>query len=108
MVASSPGTILRNINTINLFRNLPKPPSGPHPILKFFFILLENGRLNEIESREICQLVLNQQKGSMVQKWLQEDKLELSEQLGDVVSNYDNELALEIYKKIGSKKVMAL
>jgi len=50
---------LRNINTINIFRNLPKPPSGPHPILKFFFVLLENGKLNEIESREICSLVLN-------------------------------------------------
>ena len=42
-VATSPGVLLRNIDTINKFRNLPKPQSGPHPLLKFFFVLLENG-----------------------------------------------------------------
>lgn len=58
IVANSPGTVLRNINTINKFRNLPKPSNGPYPILKFFFTLLENVKLNEVESREICNLVL--------------------------------------------------
>ena len=70
IVANSPGSVLRNSTTINTFRNLPKPPSGPHPILKFFFILLENGKLNDIESKEICQLVLTQNKGYMIKKWL--------------------------------------
>ena len=56
-MAGSPGTILRNIETINKFRNLPKPESGPHPILKYFYVLLEGG-LNDVESREICLLVL--------------------------------------------------
>ena len=56
-MASSPGTILRNINTINMFRNLPKG-NGPHPLLKFFLTLLETNKLNEVETKEISKLVL--------------------------------------------------
>lgn len=44
----------------------------------------------------------------MIKKWLQEDKLHCSEALGDLVVNFDNDLALEIYQKCDSKKVMAL
>lgn len=44
----------------------------------------------------------------MVKKWLAEDKLYLSESLGDTISNFDEDLALEIYKKCGSKKVLGL
>jgi clathrin heavy chain len=108
IVASSPGTVLRNIDTINKFRNLPKPSQGPHPILKFFFVLLESGKLNEIESKEICALVLAQNKSAMVEKWLGENKLTLSESLGDIVSTYDEKLALKIYQGCNSKKVMMM
>ena len=108
VVASSPGTVLRNIETINKFRNLPKPQSGPHPILKFFFALLESGKLNDIESREISLLVLQQNKTQMVKKWLGEDKLTVSEGLGDIVANYDEKLAEDIYTRCGSKKAVMM
>ena len=42
----------------------------------------------------------------MVQKWLNENKLTVNEQLGDVVSNFDSKLAAEVYKKCGSPKEM--
>lgn len=58
LVAKSPGSILRNRETIEKFKILPKPEVGSHPILKYFSILLENGKLNDIETREICTLVL--------------------------------------------------
>lgn len=44
----------------------------------------------------------------MIKKWLQEDKLLCSEPLGDLVANFDNDIALEIYQKCDSKKVMAI
>lgn len=62
IAAKSPGTILRNRETIDKFKSLPKPESGPHPILKYFYIILESGKLNEVETKEICQLVLSQNK----------------------------------------------
>jgi len=32
----------------------------------------------------------------------------LSESLGDLIANFDNDMALEVYKKCGSKKVMVM
>ena len=54
IVAGSPGTILRNSSTINTFKSLPKPVSGPHPVLRYFQIISETGKFNEVETREIC------------------------------------------------------
>lgn len=70
MVAGSPGTILRNMATINTFKSLPKSPQGPHPLLKHFYNLLESGVLNETESIELCRLVLQQNKPQMISNWV--------------------------------------
>lgn len=108
VVIGSPGSVLRNKETIDKFRGLPKDQSGPHPVLKYFTRLLEAGKLNEIESREICTLVLQQNKPQLVGKWLNEDKLYTSEALGDVIRPYDKTIAEKVYVACNSKKAMEL
>jgi clathrin heavy chain len=107
-VASSPGTLLRNKETIEKFRSLPKQPNQPYPLIQYFFIILEKCRLNEMESLEICGLVLNQNKKQFIEEWISKDKLSYTEQLGDLVKPYDQNLALTIYEKCGSQKTVAL
>ena len=54
VVVSSPGSVLRNSNTIQRFKQLQKMPNQPHPLFKMFYALLENNKLNEIETVEIA------------------------------------------------------
>lgn len=107
IAAQSPGDTLRSAATIQRFQALPAVPNQPSPLLTYFGVLLEKGKLNKIESLELCRPVLAQRK-QLVEKWLQEDKLECSEQLGDEVKPHDLKLALSIYYRAGaSDKVIA-
>jgi len=53
--------------------------------------------LNKYESLELCRPVLAQDKRQLLEKWLKEDKLECSEELGDLVKTADISLALSVY-----------
>lgn len=108
LVAKSPGTVLRNKETIDKFKSLPKPESGPHPILKYFFVLMENTKLNGVETREICNMVLQLNKPQMVAKWVDENKLSLTEELGDQMASYDQKTAEKIYQAVNSPKLIQL
>ncbi|KAG7258585.1 hypothetical protein CRUP_030873 [Coryphaenoides rupestris] len=55
------------------------------PLLQYFGILLDQGQLNKFESLELCRPVLQQGRKQLLEKWLKEDKLECSEELGDLV-----------------------
>ncbi|CAF4623524.1 unnamed protein product, partial [Didymodactylos carnosus] len=46
---------------------------------------------------ELCKPVVMQGKKQLWEKWLKEDKLECSEQLGDLVKTIDPTLALSVY-----------
>jgi clathrin heavy chain len=67
------------------------------PILQYFGILLEKGELNKYESLELARPVLLQGRKQLLEKWLKEDKLECSEELGDIVKQHDLTLALSVY-----------
>jgi clathrin heavy chain len=69
-------------------------PGQPQPILIYFLTLLEKGTLNKMESMELCGPVLQQGKKNFVENWLKENKLECSEELGDLIKNYEPNLAL--------------
>ncbi|KAL4108292.1 hypothetical protein PRIC1_000010 [Phytophthora ramorum] len=69
----------------------------PQPILQYFSVLLEKGTLNKMESIELARPVLLQGRGQLLQKWLSEDKLECSEELGDLVAQSDTTMALSVY-----------
>ena len=92
----APGTLLRNQDTINKLKGLPST-GGPQPIIVYFSTLLETTQLNEIESVELAKPVLQQQRFPVFEQWLNANKLTLTTQLGDLVNQYNPQLALKIY-----------
>jgi clathrin heavy chain len=97
LAATSPNGILRNQDTIAKFHAVPAQPGAPQPLFQYFSILLEMGKLNAFESLELARPVLQQGKTQLLEKWLQEDKLECTEQLGDLVASVDVNMALSVY-----------
>lgn len=79
------------------FRQVPTQPGQTSPLLQYFGILLDQGQLNKFESLELCRPVLAQGRKQLLEKWLKEDKLECSEELGDLVKAADPTLALSVY-----------
>ena len=67
------------------------------PILQYFGILLDKGTLNRHESLELARPVLAQSRKNLLEKWLKEEKLECSEELGDAIRPHDLTLALTVY-----------
>lgn len=97
VAADSPRGFLRTPQTIERFKQAPAAPGTPPPILQYFGVLLDKGVLNKIESIELCRYVLSIGKKPLIEKWLQEEKLECSEELGDLVKTQDPVLALSVY-----------
>jgi clathrin heavy chain len=105
VAATAPCGILRTTETIQQFlqptQGATQPVDGVAPssaLLKYFAILLEKGeKLNKHESIALCRPVVQQQKKPLIEKWLKEDKIELSEELGDLIRTLDIQLALAVY-----------
>uniref|UniRef100_A0A8C9F899 Clathrin heavy chain like 1 n=1 Tax=Pavo cristatus TaxID=9049 RepID=A0A8C9F899_PAVCR len=97
VAASAPKGILRTSDTIRKFQSVPAQPGHASPLLQYFGILLDQGQLNKFESLELCRPVLQQGRKQLLEKWLKEDKLECSEELGDLVKTADPTLALSVY-----------
>lgn len=83
VAAISPDGILRTLQTIMRFTTVPAPAGQQAPLLQYFGILLEHGQLNKFESIELCKPVVQQGKKPLIEKWLKEEKLEASEELGN-------------------------
>jgi len=96
LVASS-GTALRTPATIARFQQIPAEPNSPQPVFQYFSTLLETGRLNERESIELAKPVLQQGRPQLMEKWLKDDKLQCSEELGDLIMPSDAGMALSVY-----------
>ncbi|KAJ1618573.1 armadillo-type protein, partial [Pavlovales sp. CCMP2436] len=56
-------------------------------------------QLNKLESLELAKPVLQQGKKDLLQKWLTEEKLACSEELGDCIKPMDVQMALSVYLK---------
>ncbi|KAF8582771.1 clathrin heavy chain 1 [Ramaria rubella] len=97
IAATSPRGILRTAATIEAFKVAPAAPGGLSPILQYFGVLLERGELNKLESVELARPVLTQGRKQLLEKWLKENKLDCSEELGDIVRLHDMTLALSVY-----------
>ncbi|CAH1394339.1 unnamed protein product [Nezara viridula] len=97
VAANAPKGILRTPQTIQQFQQIPNPQGQTSPLLQYFGILLDQGQLNKYESLELCRPVLAQGRKQLLEKWLKEDKLECSEELGDLVKQTDPTLALSVY-----------
>ncbi|KAJ9157568.1 Clathrin heavy chain [Pleurostoma richardsiae] len=99
IAASSPRGFLRTPGTIEKFKRLPQQPGQMSFILQYFGMLLDKGTLNKHETLELAQPVLAQNRKQLLEKWLKENKLDCSEQLGDMVRPHDVTMALSIYLK---------
>lgn len=96
LVAASPQGILRNNETINALRDI----QGGQILLQYFQLLLKNGKLNKIESIELARPILarRQPQGlEHIKGWLKDQKLEPSEELGDMLKSQNVTLALSVY-----------
>ena len=85
LAAESPRGILRTPDTVAKFQSVPVQAGQTPPLLQYFGTLLTKGKLNSYESLELSRLVVNQNKKNLLKNWLEEDKLECSEELGDLV-----------------------
>eukprot|EP01088_Endostelium_zonatum_P000323 TRINITY_DN10605_c0_g1_i1.p1 TRINITY_DN10605_c0_g1~~TRINITY_DN10605_c0_g1_i1.p1 ORF type:complete len:1777 (+),score=482.95 TRINITY_DN10605_c0_g1_i1:241-5571(+) len=107
IAALSPNGILRTAQTIQRFQSLPA--IGPaSPVLIYFTVLLEKYKLNKIESLELVKPALQHGKRDLLETWLNEDKIEASEELGDLVAPFDANLAGKIYWLCGAKEKVVL
>lgn len=99
VAANSPRGFLRTPQTIERFKMAPQQQNQLSVILQYFGMLLDKGSLNKYETLELVKPVLAQNRKHLLEKWLKEEKLDCSEELGDIVRPHDLNLALAIYRK---------
>lgn len=99
IAANSPRGFLRTAQTIERFKTVPAQQGQLSVILQYFGMLLDKGTLNKHETLELVKPVLAQNRKHLIEKWLTENKLDCSEELGDLVRPYDVSTALQIYLK---------
>lgn len=99
IAANSPRGFLRTAETIEKFKRIPTAPGQMAQTLQYFGMLLDKGALNKHETLELAQPVLAQNRKHLLEKWLKEEKLDCSEQLGDLIRPYDVPMALAVYLK---------
>lgn len=99
IAANSPRGFLRTQEMIERLKQLPQQQGQMTVILQYFSILLDKGSLNKFETLELARPVLAQNRKHLLEKWMGENKLDCSEQLGDAVRPHDINLALQIYLK---------
>ena len=91
------------------FKSVPAQAGQPSPLLQYFGTLLTKGKLNAFESLELSKLVISQNKKHLLDNWMKENKIEPSEELGDLLKQAgDNDAALKCYQASNaSAKVVA-
>ncbi|KAI9873884.1 MAG: hypothetical protein M1823_007812, partial [Watsoniomyces obsoletus] len=84
VAANSPRGFLRTSETINRFKSVSQGGAQMSVILQYFGMLLDKGKLNRYETVELIRPVLAQNRKNLLVKWMDEGKLESSEELGDI------------------------
>lgn len=109
LAAQSPQGALRTPETIAKFKAVPVQPGQSPPLLQYFGTLLTKSGLNAVESVELAKLVISQNKKQLLDNWMNENKLECSEELGDLLQQSDPDMALKVYVKAqASPKVVIM
>jgi len=102
IAANSPNGLLRTPATIQRLKNIQAAPGEVTPILTYFSSLLDRGSLNSVESVDLATPVLQQGRKQLLEKWIRENKLTPSEQLGDLIKPFDTTLSLAVYLRCGN------
>jgi clathrin heavy chain len=110
LAVTSPRGLLRTKETIKLFEDMPDQVDQGKPIVQYVSALLESGKLNAVESVELSRSIIRQGQVPLIETWIAEDKLEHSEQLGDLLAEVDINLSLAVYirAKIPKKALLCL
>jgi len=102
LAADAPQGVLRTPETIQKFQAAPNVGNGPPADLQYYTFLLQKGPLNKAESIGLCQRILqfrpNEGKAK-IERFLREQKLENSEELGDLLARHDPKLAASVFYK---------
>lgn len=99
VAADSPAGSLRGPDTIARFKQAPPGEDGRSPLLTYFQALLERGKLNKVEAVELAMQLAAKNSVNLLEKWLKEDKLECSPELGDLILPTHANLALAVFIK---------
>lgn len=99
VAGESPGGFLRTDATMKRFKALPAEEGKPSALLVYFQSLLESGKLNRVEAVELGHLLVQYNRTEVLEKWIKEDKIECSEELGDLVKPHNSQLATAIFVK---------
>lgn len=96
LAASSPNGCLRTAETVNALRSV----NGGQGLLQYFQMLLKTSKLNALESIELARPLLQKNAAAGIEHiktWIKDNKLEPSEEFGDLLRTYDLTLALSVY-----------
>jgi clathrin heavy chain len=101
IAGASPRGFLRTAETIMKFKQMGGQPPA---LFKYFLVLLEKGPLNAQETLELADPVIKQNKIQLLEKYIAEDKLAVSEEFGDMLMPVNIDMALSIYLKAQSSE----
>eukprot|EP01083_Nonionella_stella_P040976 111112_1 len=100
LAVDAPQGVLRTLQTMKRFQDVQVPAGQPAPVLSYFSLLLKKGKLNKVESIELARPVLKASTPagrSHIEEWIKDEKLEYSEELGDLLRAHDLKLACSVY-----------
>lgn len=98
LLVKSAKPFLRSFEYLATIKEFPQL-NGTSALLEYFAIVLEDGALNEAESLELAQLALKKKKLDILRRWMQDDQIFCTVQLGNLILEADVSLALDIYRK---------
>jgi clathrin heavy chain len=96
---AAPNDILRSREVLTRFQALTVQPP---PISAYFKAALAKGKLNGVESAELAKIVLAKGGMAYVKQQYDEQKLTVTEDLGDVVAQHDGDLAMKMYHSVNA------
>lgn len=102
LIFQYPSEDLRTPENLQKFLNAPFTPGQTTPAMQYFNFALTKGKLNRYETLELARAVVKQNRGDLLTTWMQEDKLDCSEELGDMMVGLDPRVASTIYQRVGA------
>ena len=101
---------LRTAQTLQRFHSAAPQAGQPPPILAYLQAILQRTNLNVPETVELGRQVLAKGQVQVVQTYLDQGKLECSEEFGDMIKTANPQLSLKIYllAKCHDKVIMGL
>ena len=100
LAVNAPQGVLRTPETIQRFFQTAVPQGQRALVLQYFQTLLSKGKLNKIESVELVRPLIaagSEQARKKIEEWVRDDKLDYSEDLGDLLRNTDLRLACSVF-----------